>query len=98
MPFRERTPAVIGGTWPCRSPAAPNGSSGRAPTTMRAGHCSGPSTDALPLEPGTDSMTGLLLKPFGRHGKVHEVTTASAGWRYVGFALWRLRAGETTGE
>ena len=43
-------------------------------------------------------MTGLLLKPFGRHGKVHEVTTASAGWRYVGFSLWRLRAGETIGE
>ena len=43
-------------------------------------------------------MTKLLLKPFGRHGKVHEVTTASAGWRYVGFSLWRLRPGETIGE
>jgi 5-deoxy-glucuronate isomerase len=43
-------------------------------------------------------MTGLLLKPFGRHGKVHEITTASAGWRYVGFSLWRLRPGETAGE
>ena len=43
-------------------------------------------------------MTGLLLKPFGRHGKVHEITTASAGWRYVGFSLLRLRPGETAGE
>ncbi|HEX6012765.1 MAG TPA: 5-deoxy-glucuronate isomerase [Geminicoccaceae bacterium] len=43
-------------------------------------------------------MSGLLLRPFGRHGKVHEVTTASAGWRYVGFALWRLRPGETVGD
>jgi 5-deoxy-glucuronate isomerase len=43
-------------------------------------------------------MTGLLLKPFGRHGKVHDITTASAGWRYVGFSLWRLRPGETVGE
>jgi 5-deoxy-glucuronate isomerase len=43
-------------------------------------------------------MTGLLLKPFGRHGKVHEITPASAGWRYVGFSLWRLRPGETAAE
>ena len=43
-------------------------------------------------------MTRLLLKPFGTHGKVHEITTASAGWRYVGFSLWRLRPGETAGE
>ncbi|MFO1046960.1 MAG: 5-deoxy-glucuronate isomerase [Geminicoccaceae bacterium] len=43
-------------------------------------------------------MTRLLLKPFGTHGKVHEVTTASAGWRYVGFSLWRLRPGESIGE
>ena len=43
-------------------------------------------------------MTGLLRKPFGTHGKVHEITPASAGWRYVGFSLWRLRPGETAGE
>jgi 5-deoxy-glucuronate isomerase len=40
----------------------------------------------------------LLKKPFGAHGKVHEITPASAGWRYVGFSLWRLRAGETAAE
>ena len=40
-------------------------------------------------------MTSLLLRrPFGTHGKVHEVTPASAGWRHVGFALWRLRPGD----
>jgi 5-deoxy-glucuronate isomerase len=43
-------------------------------------------------------MTRLLLRPFGRHGKVHEVTPASAGWRYVGFSLWRLRQGEIARE
>lgn len=39
-------------------------------------------------------MSDLLRKPFGRHGKVHEITPQSAGWRYVGFSLYRLRAGE----
>ena len=43
-------------------------------------------------------MTNLLRKPFGAHGKVHEITPASAGWRYVGFSLYRLRAGERVGE
>jgi len=43
-------------------------------------------------------MTKLLRKPFGRHGKVHEITPSSAGWRHVGFSLWRLRAGETVTE
>jgi 5-deoxy-glucuronate isomerase len=43
-------------------------------------------------------MSILLKKPFGTHGKVHEITTASAGWRYVGFSLYRLRAGETASE
>jgi 5-deoxy-glucuronate isomerase len=43
-------------------------------------------------------MIRLLRKPFGRHGKVHEITPSSAGWRYVGFSLWRLRTGETATE
>jgi 5-deoxy-glucuronate isomerase len=43
-------------------------------------------------------MNRLLRKPFGSHGKVHEITPTSAGWRYVGFSLWRLRAGETVSE
>jgi len=43
-------------------------------------------------------MTKLLRKPFGTHGKVHEITPASAGWRHVGFSLYRLRAGETAAE
>lgn len=43
-------------------------------------------------------MTTLLGKPFGTHGKVHEITPTSAGWRFVGFSLWRLRAGETVSE
>jgi 5-deoxy-glucuronate isomerase len=43
-------------------------------------------------------MSQLLRKPFGTHGKVHETTPQSAGWRYVGFALYRLRAGETAAE
>jgi 5-deoxy-glucuronate isomerase len=43
-------------------------------------------------------MSPLLRKPFGSHGKVHAVTPASAGWRYVGFSLHRLRAGESAAE
>ncbi len=43
-------------------------------------------------------MSQLLRKPFGSHGKVHEITPGSAGWRYVGFSLYRLRAGERAGE
>ncbi|MCB1369444.1 MAG: 5-deoxy-glucuronate isomerase [Rhodobacteraceae bacterium] len=43
-------------------------------------------------------MSPLLKKPFGTHGKVHEITPQSAGWRYVGFSLYRLRAGETAAE
>lgn len=47
-------------------------------------------------------MAELLRKPFGTHGKVHEITPQSAGWRYVGFSLYRLRPGdsgaETTGD
>ncbi|SFY44647.1 5-deoxyglucuronate isomerase [Paracoccus pantotrophus] len=43
-------------------------------------------------------MSPLLRRPFGSHGKVHEITPQSAGWRYVGFSLYRLRAGETAAE
>jgi 5-deoxy-glucuronate isomerase len=43
-------------------------------------------------------MADLLRKPFGTHGKVHDITAQSAGWRYVGFGLHRLRAGETVAK
>ena len=43
-------------------------------------------------------MADLLRRPFGRHGKVHEITPASAGWRYVGFSLYRLRPGEVASD
>ncbi len=43
-------------------------------------------------------MPDLLCKPFGTHGKVHQITPALAGWRYVGFSLYRLRPGETVAE
>lgn len=43
-------------------------------------------------------MSGLLRKPFGTHGKVHEITPQTAGWRYVGFDLYRLRAGESAAD
>ena len=39
-------------------------------------------------------MPDLLRRPFGAHGEMHRITPESAGWRYVGFALHRLRAGE----
>ncbi|MCX7888445.1 MAG: 5-deoxy-glucuronate isomerase [Rhodobacteraceae bacterium] len=43
-------------------------------------------------------MAGLLRKPLGVAGKVHDVTPQSAGWSYVGFALWRLGPGEAAAE
>ncbi len=43
-------------------------------------------------------MPDLLKKPFGTRGKVHEITPASAGWRYVGFSLYRLKAGDKAAE
>lgn len=43
-------------------------------------------------------MSHLLRKPFGTHGEVHRITPQSAGWRYVGFSLYRLRPGETAAE
>jgi len=43
-------------------------------------------------------MTSLLQKPKGTHGKVHCITPQSAAWRYVGFELFRLAAGETAAE
>lgn len=40
-------------------------------------------------------MPHLLRKPAGENGRVHDVTPENAGWRYVGFQLHRLAAGET---
>ncbi|WP_018634308.1 5-deoxy-glucuronate isomerase [Neomegalonema perideroedes] len=39
-------------------------------------------------------MSHLRRKPLAEHGLIHDVTPASAGWRYVGFALHRLAPGE----
>jgi 5-deoxy-glucuronate isomerase len=43
------------------------------------------------------SKSPLHLRPKAKTGLVHEVTPASAGWRYVGFALHKLAAGNSTG-
>lgn len=43
-------------------------------------------------------MTDLLRKPTGTAGKVHDITPESANWGYVGFGLYRLRAGESAAE
>lgn len=43
-------------------------------------------------------MSKLLVKPNGTTGKVHDVTPETAGWKYVGFGLYRLSAGETAHE
>ncbi|MGR3290838.1 MAG: 5-deoxy-glucuronate isomerase, partial [Paracoccaceae bacterium] len=40
-------------------------------------------------------MSKLLLRPAGDTGKIHDITPDSAGWSYVGFAVHRLRAGDT---
>lgn len=43
-------------------------------------------------------MPGLLVKPLGTSGKVHDITPETAGWGYVGFGLYRLAPGETASE
>lgn len=49
-------------------------------------------------------MTGLLFKPTARHGKVHDITPATArtplspDWSYVGFGLYHLAPGEAAEE
>ena len=43
-------------------------------------------------------MADLLKKPFGTRGKVHQITPESAGWRYVGFSVYALKAGDTAAE
>ena len=41
------------------------------------------------------AQSKLLIHPSdGGNGVVHHVTPASAGWRYVGFELRKLRQGE----
>ncbi|MBL8584824.1 MAG: 5-deoxy-glucuronate isomerase, partial [Rhizobiaceae bacterium] len=43
-------------------------------------------------------MTDLLVKPRGDTGRVTHVTPASAGWTYVGFDLFRLKAGDEVSD
>lgn len=43
-------------------------------------------------------MADLLRKPTGTTGKVHDITAKSASWGYVGFGLYRLKAGDTVTE
>src|SRR4028119_1213381 len=49
-------------------------------------------------------MSNLLVKPSkpDSSGRIHAVTPASAGWTYVGFEVYQLRAGQslerTTGD
>jgi 5-deoxy-glucuronate isomerase len=43
-------------------------------------------------------MADLLCRVHGDHGKVHEITPQSAHWKYVGFNLYRLNAGESCSE
>ncbi len=43
-------------------------------------------------------MADLLRKPAGEVGKIHDVSPASAGWGFVGFGLYRLKAGERAAE
>ena len=43
-------------------------------------------------------MPDLLRKPVGTRGKVHDISAENAGWRYVGFSLYRLKKGETAAE
>ncbi len=40
-------------------------------------------------------MSKLKIHPPADNGKIAHVTPQSAGWGYVGFDLWKLKAGET---
>jgi len=42
-------------------------------------------------------MSDLLRKPLGDTGHVHAITPDAAGWRYVGFDLWRMVPGDKAG-
>ena len=39
-------------------------------------------------------MSNLLIKPAKTYGRVVHITPESAGWTYVGFDLWKLKAGQ----
>jgi 5-deoxy-glucuronate isomerase len=43
------------------------------------------------------SPSNLRIRPKGTTGQVHDITPASAGWNYVGFALHKLAADEIAG-
>ena len=43
-------------------------------------------------------MANLLRKPTDTSRKCHDITVESANWRYVGFGLYKLQAGETVKE
>ncbi|HEX2147903.1 MAG TPA: 5-deoxy-glucuronate isomerase [Pseudorhizobium sp.] len=49
-------------------------------------------------------MSDLLIKPNGTTGRIHDITVGSArtpkspDWSYVGFGLYRLKAGERVEE
>ncbi len=43
-------------------------------------------------------MSTLLRRPTGITGKVHDISPATAGWKHVGFGLYRLSPGETVAE
>ncbi|WP_282077890.1 5-deoxy-glucuronate isomerase [Epibacterium ulvae] len=43
-------------------------------------------------------MSNLQRKPIAQSGKVHDITPNSAGWDYVGFALYHLQPGDEIAE
>ncbi len=43
-------------------------------------------------------MVDLLRKPLAGTGKIHDITAQNANWKYVGFGLYKLQAGETVSE
>ena len=39
-------------------------------------------------------MSKLKIHPTQDNGRIVHVTPASAGWKHVGFDIWKLKAGE----
>ncbi|MDE0110826.1 MAG: 5-deoxy-glucuronate isomerase [Albidovulum sp.] len=43
-------------------------------------------------------MVNILRRPAGKRGKVHDVTPANSGWKFVGFSVYLLQPGDIAEE
>ena len=43
-------------------------------------------------------MSKLLRKPIAQSGLIQDITPENADWGYVGFQVWKLKAGESASQ